>query len=70
MCIGLRLSRTILYPKLQDHQVVAQYPPVQGMQTNVFFFNHLNKENGTEDSVSTFNMFEVGVPVLRELAIV
>lgn len=28
------------------------------MQKDVFFFNHLNKENGTEDSVSKFNMFE------------
>lgn len=38
------------------------------MQMNVFFFNHLNKENGTEDSVSKFNMFEVGVSALCEPA--
>ena len=35
------------------------------MQKGVFFFNHLNKENGTEDSVSKFNMFEVS-HILRE----
>ena len=29
------------------------------MQKDVFFLNHLNKEGGTEDSVSKFNMFEV-----------
>jgi len=29
------------------------------MQKDVFFFNHLHKENGAEDSVSKFNIFEV-----------
>ena len=29
------------------------------MQKDVFFVNHLHKENGTEDSVSKFNIFEV-----------
>nr|VWO97719.1 Transcriptional repressor TUP1 [Ganoderma boninense] len=59
--------RTILYPNLQDHSVVTEYPPVQGMQTDVFFLNHLNKENGTEDSVSKFNMFEVDM--IRDLVV-
>ncbi|KAI1789279.1 hypothetical protein LXA43DRAFT_590107 [Ganoderma leucocontextum] len=59
--------RTILYPKLQDHQVVTQYPPVQGMQSDVFFLNHLNKENGTEDSVSKVNMYEVDM--IRDLVV-
>lgn len=36
-----------------------QYPAVQGMQKDVFFYNHLNKEGGSEDSVSKYNMFEV-----------
>ncbi|PIL26781.1 hypothetical protein GSI_11117 [Ganoderma sinense ZZ0214-1] len=53
--------RKILYPKLEDNAVVTQYPPVQGMQKDVFFLNHLNKENGAEDSVSKFNMFEVNL---------
>lgn len=52
-------SREILYPKLEDHNVVHQYPRVQGMQKDVYFLDHLNKENGTEDSVSKYNMFEV-----------
>lgn len=38
---------------------MKEYPSVQGMQKDVFFLNHRNKENGTEDSVSKFNMFEV-----------
>ena len=55
----IAVRREILYPKLEDNELVTRYPPVQGMQKDVFFFNHLNKENGTEDSVSKFNMFEV-----------
>ena len=51
--------RTILYPELEDNNVVKEYPCVQGMDKDVFFLNHINKENGTEDSVSKFNMYEV-----------
>lgn len=51
--------RTILYPKLEDNAVVAEYPPVQGVESDVFFLNHLNKEGGSDDSVSKYNMFEV-----------
>ncbi|KAI0313808.1 hypothetical protein OF83DRAFT_1248643 [Amylostereum chailletii] len=51
--------RTILYSKLEDHQVVQSYPPVQGMEKDVFFFTHTNPENGEQDSVSKFNKFEV-----------
>ncbi|KXN87132.1 NFX1-type zinc finger-containing protein 1 [Leucoagaricus sp. SymC.cos] len=59
--------RTILYPKLEDNEVVHEYPAVQGMQKNVFFFNHLHKENGTEDSVSKSNIFEV--EMIRDLVV-
>ncbi|KAH9887903.1 hypothetical protein C8Q73DRAFT_808008 [Cubamyces lactineus] len=57
--------RTILYPKLEDNAVVNEYPPVQGMGSDVFFFNHLNKEGGSDDSVSKYNMFEV--EMIRDL---
>ena len=50
-----------MYPKLEDNELVTRYPPVQGMQKDVFFLNHLNEEGGTEDSVSKFNMFEVSL---------
>jgi hypothetical protein len=32
---------------------------VQGVEKNVFFFSHSNKENAEDDSVSKYNMFEV-----------
>jgi hypothetical protein len=57
---GLTYScRKILYPKLEDNEVVHHYPDVQGMQKNVFFFSHNNPENSEDDSVSKHNMFEV-----------
>lgn len=52
-------SRTILYPKLEDHHIVCHYPPVQGIEKNVFFFSHSHKENAEDDSVSKYNTFEV-----------
>lgn len=52
-------SRTILYPKLEDHDIVRRYPLVQGVDKNVFFFSHDNAENAETDSVSKYNMFEV-----------
>ncbi|KAI0816803.1 hypothetical protein BC628DRAFT_1334253 [Trametes gibbosa] len=59
--------RSILYPKLEDNAIVLKYPSVQGMQTDVFFYNHLNKEGGSEDSVSKYNMFEV--EMIRDLVL-
>ncbi|RDX40863.1 hypothetical protein OH76DRAFT_1412593 [Lentinus brumalis] len=59
--------REILYPKLEDNELVFRYPSVQGMQKDVFFLNHFNKENGTEDSVSKFIMFEV--EMIRDLVV-
>jgi hypothetical protein len=57
---GLTFSRrTILYPTLEDNEVVRHYPAVQGMEKNVFFFSHNNRENSEDDSVSKHNVFEV-----------
>ena len=53
------MPRTILYPRLEDHRSVGLYPPVQGVEKDVFFFSHKNKENAEDDSVSKYNMFEV-----------
>ena len=55
----IRTLRTILYPKLEDNDIVRHYPPVQGIEKNVFFFSHSNKENAEDDSVSKYNTFEV-----------
>jgi hypothetical protein len=56
----IRTYRTILYPKLEDHDTVRHYPPVQGVYKDVLFFSHDNAENAETDSVSKYNMFEVG----------
>lgn len=53
------MSRTILYPKLEDNELVHRYPAVRGMQKDVYFLNHTHAEAGTEDSVSKFNEYEV-----------
>ena len=55
----IHTSRTILYPSLEDHDIVRRYPPVKGVDKNVFFFSHDNAENAETDSVSKYNMFEV-----------
>jgi len=55
----LRTTRTILYPDLKDHEVVNKYPHVQGMEKDIYFFTHTNKEDGAEESSSKVNTFEV-----------
>ncbi len=52
--------REILYPNLEDHDLVKKYPPVQGMQKDLFFFTHTNREKAADEgSVSKVNTFEV-----------
>ncbi len=53
--------RKILYPNLEDNVVVTMYPPVQGMEKDIFFFTHTEQENvaDSEGSVSKVNIFEV-----------
>lgn len=61
-CSNIFLSfRHILYPRLEDNDLVKNYPPVKGMQKNVYFLNHTNREGGLDDSVSKFNTYEVGI---------
>ncbi|KAH9170424.1 hypothetical protein EDB89DRAFT_2071946 [Lactarius sanguifluus] len=59
--------RKILYPRLEDHEVVRDYPAVHGMEKNVVFFSHNNPENSEDDSVSKHNMFEVAM--IRDLVL-
>ncbi|KAH9170429.1 hypothetical protein EDB89DRAFT_1304426 [Lactarius sanguifluus] len=59
--------RTILYPNLEDNEVVRGYPAVQGMEKSVVFFSHDNPENSEDDSVSKHNMFEVAM--IRDLVL-
>ncbi|KAK0199718.1 hypothetical protein DFS33DRAFT_1398406 [Desarmillaria ectypa] len=52
--------RTILYPNLEDHDLVKKYPPIQGMERDLFFFTHTNREKAADEgSASKVNMFEV-----------
>ena len=51
--------RTILYPKLEDHEIVKHYPDVKGISENVVFFTHNHREDGGQESVSKVNTFEV-----------
>ncbi|KAI0338622.1 hypothetical protein BDW22DRAFT_1362689 [Trametopsis cervina] len=53
--------RTILYERLEDNALVHKYPHVEGMQKDVYFLNHTNAENGSEDSVSKHNDYEVAM---------
>jgi len=56
----LTSNRNTLYPTLEDHEKVTQYPDVRGMQHNVFFLTHAHRENdGGDDTGSKFNTYEV-----------
>ncbi|KAF9555859.1 P-loop containing nucleoside triphosphate hydrolase protein [Agrocybe pediades] len=56
------LIRNTLYPTLEDHPLVKEYPNVRGMQHNVFFLTHSHKENnGADDTASKFNTYEVAM---------
>ncbi|CAE7233886.1 unnamed protein product [Rhizoctonia solani] len=54
------LIRNTLYPGLEDHDLVKNYPNVRGMDKNVFFVSHIHKEaGGGEDAVSKYNQYEI-----------
>ncbi|KAG1731512.1 uncharacterized protein EDB91DRAFT_1154350 [Suillus paluster] len=62
------LIRNTLYPGLEDHELVRQYPSVRGIAKNVFFVNHNHRENeGAEDSAGKYNLYEVAM--IRELVL-
>lgn len=57
------LVRSTLYPKLQDHSTVSQYPEVDGMRKRLFWLDHNEKEDASSSdlaqSFSKTNMWEV-----------
>ncbi|KAG9009435.1 hypothetical protein FRB93_005371 [Tulasnella sp. JGI-2019a] len=56
------LIRSTLYPHLEDHSLVQEYPHVRGMAKDVFFFDHQHaEEGGGEESASKSNAFEVAM---------
>jgi hypothetical protein len=54
-------SRSSLYPRLEDHNLVKQYLDVRGFARNVFFLSHQHRENdgNEENSGSKYNTYEV-----------
>ncbi|KAG9092170.1 hypothetical protein FS749_015949 [Ceratobasidium sp. UAMH 11750] len=62
------LIRNTLYPKLEDHSLVLEYPKVRGMYKNVFFVSHDYRETGGgEDAVSKHNAYELDM--MRDLVL-
>lgn len=60
------LIRNTLYPGLEDHELVRDYPSVRGVAKNVFFVSHDHKENdGGDDTASKYNTYEV--KMIRDL---
>lgn len=47
-----------IYPELQDHDDVKEYPEVKGISTNVFLINHEYPEKTDEDLKSYSNLHE------------
>ncbi|XP_047991691.1 NFX1-type zinc finger-containing protein 1-like isoform X2 [Leguminivora glycinivorella] len=53
-----------IYPDLQNHRSVEDFPPVRGVVNNLFFFSHDYKEQCEDDSSSRSNPQEADL-VLR-----
>jgi AAA domain len=56
------LVRVPLYPELQDHPSVSEYPEVDGMRDRLFWLDHQEKEDPRDPqsvSLSRTNTFEV-----------
>lgn len=56
------LVRVPLYPDLQDHPSVSEYPEVDGMRDRLYWLDHKEKEDprtAQADSLSRTNTFEV-----------
>ncbi|WEW60088.1 hypothetical protein PRK78_005572 [Emydomyces testavorans] len=57
------LVRSTIYPQLEDHPSVHEYPGVSGMRDRLFWLNHQQKESGQDspqtNGYSKTNLFEV-----------
>ena len=62
-CISALIGN--IYPQLQDHAKVLEYPDVRGTEANVFFFDHNHPEDGekNDESSSKVNEFEANMVV-------
>uniref|UniRef100_T1IT11 non-specific serine/threonine protein kinase n=1 Tax=Strigamia maritima TaxID=126957 RepID=T1IT11_STRMM len=53
-----RLITPYIYKNLRDHPCVEQYPQINGITSNIFFFNHGVDEDYLRDDESHANTFE------------
>lgn len=53
-----RLIRPAIYPRLEDHESVLEFPPVRGVDHPLYFLHHTRKEKAAGDS-SKENVHEV-----------
>ncbi|GBP30873.1 NFX1-type zinc finger-containing protein 1 [Eumeta japonica] len=47
-----------IYPDLQNHPSVLQYPSVRGLTSNLYFFTHDNREEEDDEMLSLSNYYE------------
>ncbi|CAF4881675.1 unnamed protein product [Pieris macdunnoughi] len=50
-----------IYPDLQNHPSVENFPKIRGMKKNLFFYTHDHLEESGKDSTSKFNSKEADV---------
>ena len=48
----------IIYPELQDHPIVENYPEVKGISENMYFVHHEYPESNDEEQKSHSNLYE------------
>ena len=53
-----RLIVPSIYPTLENHASVLEYPGVRGMASNVFFLTHTEQEIGDHEGKSHLNPYE------------
>jgi hypothetical protein len=47
-----------IYPTLQDHESVLNYPEIRGVAHNLFFINHAQPEATDDETKSHSNVYE------------
>jgi superfamily I DNA and/or RNA helicase len=53
-----RLIVPSIYPTLENHASVLEYPGVRGMASNIFFLTHMEEEIGDHEGKSHLNPYE------------
>lgn len=52
-----------IYPSLENHKLVSEYPNVKGIGTNLFFFDHHYPEDTNSSMMSKLNKKEAEIIV-------